>query len=325
MPEKPPEFDRRKFLSFGAPVLTGAMVGSASTRTMAGVQQTPAPRVLRIAHFCDVHVQPEKRAAEGLARALADAQERFSPDLVLNGGDQVMDVMGADRARATELFTLWQSVMKQECSAPLVNVIGNHDVYGWNHEDSGATPESPGYGKQWAMEVFGLKKPYYTIDRAGWRIVVLDSTHPVEGGGSYTARLDEAQFDWLRTTLEQTPAERPILVASHIPILAACTFLDGENEKSGDWVVPGAWMHVDARRIKDLFHRHPNVKLCISGHIHLADMVQYLGVTYACNHAVCGSWWDGARDEFPPAYAIIDLHADGSFSNRVVDWGWKKG
>ena len=52
-------------------------------------------------------------------------------------------------------------------------------------------------------------------------------------------------------------------------------------------------------------------------------MVQYLGVTYACNHAVCGSWWDGARDEFPPAYAIIDLHADGSFTNQVIDWGWK--
>ena len=60
-----------------------------------------------------------------------------------------------------------------------------------------------------------------------------------------------------------------------------------------------------------------------AGHVHLADMVRYLGVTYACNHAVCGSWWDGPRDEFPPAYAIIDLHSDGTFSNRVVDWGWK--
>ena len=94
MSQNPSEFDRRKFLSVGAPVLTGAMVASTAVRVMAEDQEPTAPRVLRIAHFCDVHVQPEKRAAEGLARALADAQERFSPDLILNGGDQVMDVMG---------------------------------------------------------------------------------------------------------------------------------------------------------------------------------------------------------------------------------------
>jgi 3',5'-cyclic AMP phosphodiesterase CpdA len=323
MTQSSSEFDRRKFLTVGAPALAGSLVGIRATQADQQAVASTSPRVLRIAHFCDVHVQPEKQAANGLARALVDAQERFSPDLILNGGDQVMDVMGAERARATELFALWQDVMKQECSIPLVNVIGNHDVYGWNTEKSGASPDDSGYGKKWAMDVFGLTNPYYSIDRSGWRIIVLDSTHPVEGGGSYTARLDEDQFSWLRETLEQTPAQRPVLVVSHIPILAACTFLDGENEKSGDWVVPGAWMHLDARRIKDLFTQHANVKLCVSGHIHLADMVQYLGVTYACNHAVCGSWWDGARDEFPPAYAIIDLHADGSFTNQVIDWGWK--
>ena len=180
-----------------------------------------------------------------------------------------------------------------------------------------------GYGKRWTMEVFDLASPYYVVDRGGWRIIVLDSTHPVEGGGGYTARLDQAQFEWLERTLASTPSDRPVLVASHIPILAACTFLDGDNEQSGDWRVPGAWMHIDARRIKDLFHRHPGVRLCVSGHVHLADVVQYLGVTYACNHAVCGAWWDGPRDEFPPAYAIIDLYSDGTFTNRIVDWGWR--
>ena len=75
-------------------------------------------------------------------------------------------------------------------------------------------------------------------------------------------------------------------------------------------------------RIKDLFHTHPNVRICVSGHIHLADSVEYLGVTYACNHAVCGSWWDGDRAEFPPAYAIIDLFDDGSATNTLVEYGW---
>jgi hypothetical protein len=72
-------------------------------------------------------------------------------------------------------------------------------------------------------------------------------------------------------------------------------------------------MHIDARRLKTLFLDHPNVKLCLSGHIHLRDSVMYNGVTYACNGAVCGNWWRGAYQETQPGYALVDLWNDGSF------------
>lgn len=321
MNEKTHPIERRHFLAAAIPALPlGLSVACAQKATS---EVTPSPkRVLRLAHFCDVHVQPEKRAAQGFAAALAHAQEHHRPDVILNGGDQVMDVMSEGRARSTALFALWNSVMEKECSLPTINVIGNHDVWGWNTEKSGATGSESDYGKKWAADVFGMARPYQVIDRSGWRIIVLDSTHPVEGG-LYTARLDDGQFQWLSETLESTPKDTPVMVASHMPIVSACTMFDGENEKSGDWVIPGSWMHIDARRIKNLFHKHPNVRLCVSGHIHLADSVEYLGVTYACNHAVCGSWWDGNRAEFPPAYAIIDLFDDGSATNRLIDYGWK--
>jgi len=103
-----------------------------------------------------------------------------------------------------------------------------------------------------------------------------------------------------------------------------CAFLDGPNEQTGQWRVPGAWMHIDARRIKDLFRKHRNVQLCISGHIHLHDRVDYLGVSYFCNGAVCGGWWNGGFQEFLPSYAIVDLYDDGSFENRLVPYGWCK-
>jgi Icc protein len=112
-----------------------------------------------------------------------------------------------------------------------------------------------------------------------------------------------------------------VLVLSHIPILCACALLDGDNEKSGDWVVPGAWMHTDARRIKDLFYRHPNVKLAISGHIHLRDRLDYNGVTYLCNGAVCGAWWKGNYQETEPGYSLIDLYDDGTFDQQYVAYG----
>jgi len=47
-------------------------------------------------------------------------------------------------------------------------------------------------------------------------------------------------------------------VVSHIPIISTSVFFDGDNEKSGNWNVPRAWMHIDARKIKDLFADYPN-------------------------------------------------------------------
>jgi len=130
-------------------------------------------------------------------------------------------------------------------------------------------------------------------------------------------------MEWLRGELQSTPAKTPIVVLSHIPILCGCAFLDGHNEKSGNWVVPGAWMHLDARQIKDLFFQHRNVRLCLSGHIHLQDRLDYNGVTYLCNGAVCGGWWKGNYQETQPGYALIDLYDDGTFKHEYVRFGWR--
>src|SRR5690606_23551047 len=121
-------------------------------------------------------------------------------------------------------------------------------------------------------DILGLEKPYRSYDRNGWHFIVLDSVFPKATGG-YTARLDDEQFEWLKGDLASVKSTTPIMVTSHIPIIAACPMFDGDNEKSGNWQVPGAWMHIDARRIKDEFRKHANIKLCISGHIHLIDQV----------------------------------------------------
>lgn len=281
----------------------------------------PRRRVLRIAHLTDIHVQPERGAAEGMARALHHAQSLADPpELILNGGDIVGDCLAADAARARAQWDLCRRVLRDACSTPIVHCIGNHDVWGWDSR-SGAAGDEPRFGHGWAMDALGLASRYHAFERAGWRFIVLDSTFRVPG--DYTARLDDEQFDWLASQLAATPATRPVLVLSHIPILCACAFFDGSNEQSGDWRVPGAWMHIDARRIKDLFSQHPNVRLGLSGHIHLVDRVDYLGVTYLCNGAVCGGWWKGPCQEFEPGYGLIDLYDDGTFEHDYVTYGWQ--
>lgn len=302
------------------------LMGAALVAGLAGgtalASEASRRRVLRIAHLTDVHVQPERKAGEGFGACLRHVQEQKDrPDVIFSGGDCIMDSLGADQARTKLQWELWQKVLRDECSLPVEHCIGNHDVWGWHREGSRATGDEPLYGKKWAMEALGLARPYRSFDRAGWHFVVLDSTHP--DGGTYKGRLDDEQFEWLGGDLRRTDPKTPVLILSHIPILGACVFFDGETEKSGDWVVPAAWMHTDARRLKDLFHQHPNVKVCLSGHIHLVDRVDYLGVSYLCNGAVSGGWWKGDYQECSPGYALVDLFADGSFENRYVTFGWK--
>ncbi|MDM8008581.1 MAG: metallophosphoesterase [Phycisphaerae bacterium] len=300
-----------------------AALGLAGTRSVLAQSANPSrKRVLRIAHLTDIHIAPERKAPEGFTACLKHVQsQKDKPDLIFTGGDHIMDSIGANEARTREQWELYRKVLKAECSLPVEPCIGNHDCWGLNRKDSGATGNEPLYGKKWAMDSLGLDREYRSFDRAGWHFVMLDSTFPQ--GDGYTARLDDRQFEWLAEDLRRTDPKKPVLILSHIPILAVCVFFDGDNEKSGDWVVPGAWVHIDSRRIKDLFLKHPNVKVCLSGHVHLIDRVEYLGVSYVCNGAVCGGWWEGPYQECDAGYALVDLYDDGSFENRYVQFGWK--
>ena len=288
----------------------------------AGVLATPAlslatpakKRVLRIAHLTDIHVQPEGKAPLGFEKCLEHAQSK-KPDLILTGGDLIMDALAASRESTQQQWDVFFRVLKANASVPVKHSIGNHDVWGWGDRAKYAT--EPGFGKKWACDLLGLAKPYYSFDQAGWHIVVLDSTHPVDGNG-YTARLDEEQFEWLASDLAST--KKPVMVLSHIPILGVCSQFDGQNEKTGNWVIPGSYVHIDARRIKDLFLKHKNVKLCISGHEHQLDSVVYNGVTYICNGAVSANWWNGRYFECDYGYALVDLFDDGTFANTYVPY-----
>jgi 3',5'-cyclic AMP phosphodiesterase CpdA len=309
-----PKLTRRQALMAGAAATAGATMAFAGVEAAAKPETNrAAKRVLRLAHLTDVHVQPEKGGGDGFAACLRHVQSQTDkPALILFGGDNVMNVDGDGRDRAGVQLKLWRDVLQAECELPYRTVIGNHDILAMDPVD----------GKKWARDAYGLAANYYFFDEAGWRFVVLDSTEPGDGGG-YKGRLDDEQFEWLTQTVEETPKDTPVCVVSHIAICTVTPYFDGENEKTGDWVIPGSWMHIDAKRMKDLFYKHSNVKLCLSGHAHLTDEIEYLGVKYACDGAVSGAWWNGAYHELEPGYALIDLYEDGSSAIEYVTYGWK--
>lgn len=276
----------------------------------------PKQRVLRVAHLTDVHMQPLVGAAKGFEKCLHHVQGLADkPDLIINGGDAIMEAHGRGKDSVSRQWGLYQDVLKSENALPLLSCVGNHDI--WCRQETKICFEE---GRQWAMDELAMSKRYYSLDQNGWHIVILDSVQPKADGSWYTAYLDDEQFHWLETDLKDTAAETPILIVSHVPILAACVFFDGQRFFDEHWSVPARWMHSDTVRITDLFHRHPNVKAALSGHIHLTDRVDYNGVSYFCNGAVSGSWWFGKYHHTTAGYALVDLFDDGSVVNTYVNY-----
>jgi 3',5'-cyclic AMP phosphodiesterase CpdA len=294
-------------------------MAAAGTAAPAAAQNSARRRTLRLAHLTDVHVQPGGRAPAGLARALQtiDALDP-KPDFILNGGDAIYDAVARDRHDTAAQWKVWHDVTRAATSLPFLHVLGNHDLWGWRFRDDPAIASDPRYGKRWALEELELERPYYTADHGGWRLVVLDSTHthPTE---DYTGRLDDPQREWLEGVLAETPAATPICIVSHIPILSACAPLyfgvppDPRQQQLIDTVL----VHTDATLLENLFTRHPNVKLALSGHLHMEEAVDYRGVTYLCNGSVCGNWWNEqtpAFRGFMPSVTVIDLFDDATWT-----------
>ncbi|RYC71251.1 metallophosphoesterase family protein [Spirosoma sordidisoli] len=276
----------------------------------------PKRRLLRIAHLTDVHMQPIIGAAKGFERCLHHLQELPDrPDLILNGGDAIMEAHGRSQESVKRQWSLYNKVLTNENALPVLSCIGNHDI--WCHQDRNGSFLS---GRQWAMDELRLTRRYYSLNRNGWQIIVLDSVQPKADGSWYTAHLDEEQYAWLEAELKATPASTPILIVSHVPILAACVFFDGKRFEGDHWNVPSRWMHSDTVRLTGLFNQYPNVKAALSGHIHLTDRVDYNGVSYYCNGAVSGAWWFGRYHHTSAGYALVDLYDDGSVENRYLSY-----
>lgn len=278
-------------------------------------------RVLRFAHLTDIHVQPERAAGKGLAAALRHVHALPDrPELILTGGDLIMDGFEATHERTRTQWDLFTSTFGDECTIPVEHCLGNHDIWGWNRKRSKTNGDEQGWGKAWACDLLGLSGPYRAFDRAGWRIIVLDSVFPNEDG--YIGRLDELQWEWLRGELAALPSTVPVLIVSHIPILSATGFMDN-GRKGGDYTVSRSLMHEDMLTFRDLFLKHRNVRLCISGHMHVYDRVDYNGTTFICDGAVSGSWWKGTQQQTPAGYGVFNLYDDGTFDNEYIDYGWQ--
>jgi 3',5'-cyclic AMP phosphodiesterase CpdA len=277
-------------------------------------------KTIRFAHITDIHVKPGIIPETGMARAFQHAQQLHPKvDFIINGGDSIMDALEADKQKAQIQWDLFHNILQKENSLPTYHCIGNHDIWGWFVKENKLNNEDL-YGKNWIQETLGMKNRFYSFTKDKWHFIILDSTQLNPAGG-YIAFLDPEQLEWLKQELSDNAKEKFICIVSHIPILSICAglFFD-KTEANGDLKIQRNLMHTDFLVLKKIFQQYSNIKLCISGHIHLQDELNYLGIKYYCNGAVSGNWWNGSFQEFAPAYAVIELNDDGSFRRTMINY-----
>ncbi len=326
-------FSRRSFLQTAAAAAAGLALAKPGYITAAA--EKPAAkakkRVLRFCHLSDIHLYDQRQAAKGLAKALEHVNRQSpKPDMIITGGDNIFDAYSSTEQSVKAQFELLKKVMKDNTDIYTKYCLGNHDIWGWDKNNSKTSGEEGGWGYAWAaMELELDDGPYYSFDAGGWRFAILNSTfaHPYREG-QYIGRLDEKQFAWLKGLIEGTPQDMPVLIISHIPILTACDYEKIRSEKSEpvDIVISGSAIHVDGPPLLRLFNEQgAKVKLCLSGHHHRVDRIDYMDVIYICDGAVSGAWWKGPNKDCDEGYGLIDLYSDGTFEHQYVQFGWTAG
>lgn len=305
---------RKQFIQSSAAVIGGSLLPSLAKA------ESHSKKTIRFAHLSDIHVKPGLIPETGMAKALQHVQKSNEKiDFIINGGDAIMDALEADKQKTATQWKLFSTILAKESSLPIYHCIGNHDVWGWFLKQD--KPDSDRlYGKQWAVETLQMKNRYYSFTKENWHFIVLDSTQLNPAGG-YIGKIDALQLEWLEKELAGIPKTKFICIVSHIPILSICAGLFfNKTETNGDLKIQRNLMHTDFFYLKKLFSQYPNIKICLSGHIHLQDQINYLGINYYCDGAVSGNWWNGSFQEFAPAYAVFELFNDGTAKRTIVNY-----
>lgn len=288
--------NRRRFLRN-----TGATLAISAAPALS-MAKTKAKAVLTVAHITDVHITPDNDVPQRSIECLQQVV-KHQPDFFLNGGDAIMDASydGTSRERMLAQWDTWDAFRNSVSDYEMYSCIGNHDPW-W---DVPAKEADEMYGLPYVTKRLGMPNRYYSFSKKGWHFIILDGNHK-------GVTLDDEQFLWLENELERLPANTPVLLMSHYPILT----------------VTGAWeggQHGDHMKLKQLFYKHKDkVKVCLGGHQHLLDRVWYNEVQYYCNGSMSGFWWGEGDErsaaayyyqETPPGYAILNLYEDGTLDN----------
>lgn len=159
--------------------------------------------VVRIAIVTDIHhgrdAEAKKGAAAlGLMKKFAGFVVESKPDLVLDLGDRISDENHeTDLKLAREVNLAFDPVRR---AAPVFHICGNHD------RDFLSVRQNE--------DILGQSLDNTVIDTGGWRIALFRADTLIRRPGGFSC--PEADIAWLSQVVAE--ADRPLLIASHVPI-----------------------------------------------------------------------------------------------------------
>lgn len=253
----------------------------------------------------DIQTYTAEEVELARAGAFADLAER--DDYGSCGALFIGDVVGDD-------LSLYPDVkeMAGTLNGPARFLPGNHDL------DFDATDDEHKFDTYRAN--FGPE--YYSFDVGNAHVVALESVeYPVAGGG-YNGAVDEEQLEWLRQDIANTPEDKLIVLATHVPLMS---FADQDSEVHQIDQVQEIYEIIGEREA-----------IAVSGHTHaLSNMregdslagwrelygVEALPFTHIVAGAISGDWYNGrtldnglpeavGRDGSLPGVLTLDI--DGS-------------
>lgn len=233
---------------------------------------SPTPPLLRFAWMSDLHLDGGERTAT-IRAACHTVRDRIRPDLVVFTGDNCSwdPPHGPDRA------ALPQAQRRHLAFRDFLEAeLGLPAVV------------LPGDNWPWDFEkVFGASR--FSFQAAGLHVVFLtpDRRAPSTEGCS---RFDPPTWEWLEKDLEAN-RDRPTLVFTH------------EN------LIPPTFL--DAPRLLQVLHRHPQVLATLTGHLHLDLDFRRHGLV----HLLCPAFAAGGR----PGFKTVELYPD-----RLVVNTWEQ-
>lgn len=301
---------RREFLRYlGAGALAGA---GASLSACAWTGRGPGPQAMRLVFFTDVHAREEWETPRALAMA-AEAINRQNPDIIIAGGDLITDGFQSSAETVAPRWDVYME-MHRALRGEVHAVIGNHDLVAAIPEDGSPAAEDPRTEFRGRL---GVSSTYYSFDALGYHFMLLDSVHVTGGPYKYEGRIDAAQMDWIRQDLSTVPAEQPIIVALHLPLLTGFYQMTlGTTEPA-----PVNRVVVNNRQVLDLFSSH-NLQLVLQGHLHVSELIRWGNTTFVTGGAVCGKWWRGAWHGTREGFTVLTLR-EGRIDWEYVTYGWK--
>lgn len=243
----------------------------------------------RIAVVGDVHHGAStgtKRgdAALGLmaefARFVADAR----PDLVIDLGDRISDVDAeTDLRLQAEVAEAFRSV-----PAPVHHLDGNHDLAHLDAAENAA--------------VLDRTAGHETLDLGPWRLALWRADARIAGGPEGMAfRLADADLAWLGTTARE--ADRPLLVASHVPVSDAGQVGNHYFERN-----PTLAGYPGARRARSALRAAGVPVVCLAGHVHRNGLTEIDGIHHLTQQSLTESCTTGG--EPAGAWGLLELGRD---------------